>query len=99
MAQRSSRNRGKSRSTQKLAETSGGAGRSRQAGGAAAALAGSLLVLAAPALAQPGPDSPASPYTSAGPVAAGPLSGYTGMYATPVPPRSAVGSYRHSGLA
>jgi uncharacterized protein (TIGR03000 family) len=66
------------------------------AGGAAAALAGSLLFLVAPALAQPGPDSPSSPYTSAGPTAAGPLSGYTGTFATPVPPRSVVGSYRYA---
>jgi uncharacterized protein (TIGR03000 family) len=66
------------------------------AGGAAAAVAGSLLFLAAPALAQPAPGSPALPYNAAGPVAAGTLSGYTGQFATPVPPRAAVGSYRYA---
>ena len=68
------------------------------AGGAAAVLAGSLLFLAAPALAQPEPGSPASPYTSRGPAAAGPLSGYTGQaqFATPVPPQNVVGPYRYA---
>jgi uncharacterized protein (TIGR03000 family) len=63
---------------------------------AAAALAGGLLVLAAPALAQPDPGSPSPPFTTAGPVSAGPLSGYTGRFATPVPPRAAVGPYRYA---
>jgi uncharacterized protein (TIGR03000 family) len=66
------------------------------AGGATAALAGGLLALAAPALAQPEPGSPSSPYNAAGPVAAGTLSGYTGQFATPVPPRGAIGRYRYS---
>jgi hypothetical protein len=43
----------------------------KYAGGAAVALAGSLLALAAPALAQPEPGSPSPPYNAAGPVAAG----------------------------
>ena len=64
--------------------------------GAAAALAGGMLVLAATALAQPEPGSPSSPYTSAGPVGAGPLAGYTGRFATPVPPRAAIGPYRYA---
>src|SRR5690242_12796340 len=68
------------------------------AGGAAATLAGSLLFLAAPAVAQPEPGSPAPPYSSRGPVAAGSLSGYTGQaqFATPVPPQGYVGSYRYA---
>jgi uncharacterized protein (TIGR03000 family) len=65
------------------------------AGGAAVALVGSLLVLTAPALAQPEPGSPSPPYNAAGPVTAGTLSGYTGQFATPVPPRAAIGRYRY----
>jgi uncharacterized protein (TIGR03000 family) len=50
-----------------------------------AALAGAMLVLTAAAgRAQPAITQPNSPYTSGGPVAAGPLSGYSGMFATPV---------------
>ena len=64
--------------------------------GAVAALAGSLLILSAPALAQPVPGSPAAPYTTAGPVGAGALAGYTGQFATPVPPRNMVGPYRYA---
>jgi uncharacterized protein (TIGR03000 family) len=64
--------------------------------GTAAALAGGLLVLAAPAPAQPEPGSPSPPFTTAGPVGAGPLSGYTGRFATPVPPRAAIGPYRYA---
>ncbi len=54
--------------------------------GSAAALAGGLLLLAVPAApAQPTADSvKANPsYSSAGPVSAGPLSGYSGAYGTP----------------
>jgi uncharacterized protein (TIGR03000 family) len=71
--------------------------------GLAAVLGGSLLLTATPADAQPAPTSGASPYTSAGPVAAGPLSGYTGMFPTPLPPSAAaspyVGRYYYSPTA
>jgi uncharacterized protein (TIGR03000 family) len=69
--------------------------------GLAAVLGGSLLLAAAPANAQPAPTSNTSPYTTAGPVAAGPLSGYTGKFPTPLPVvsantfRTGVGSYSY----
>jgi uncharacterized protein (TIGR03000 family) len=73
--------------------------------GLAALLGAGLLLPAAPANAQPdpAPTSGASPRTSAGPVAGGPLSGYTGTFATPLPPSAAaspyVGRYYYSPTA
>jgi uncharacterized protein (TIGR03000 family) len=57
--------------------------------GLAAVFGGGLLLSTASAYAQPAPYSYAQPYTSAGPVAAGPLSGYTGQFPTPLPPSAA----------
>lgn len=69
--------------------------------GLAAAVGAGLLALTAPAQAQPAPYTYAQPYTSVGPVAAGPLSGYSGKFPTPLPPSAAyapngVGNYYYS---
>jgi uncharacterized protein (TIGR03000 family) len=58
-----------------------------------AVLAGAVSMFAAAGVrAQPSVSEPTSPYTSAGPVAAGPLSGYSGKFATPVPGRGPLGA-------
>jgi uncharacterized protein (TIGR03000 family) len=57
--------------------------------GLAALLGGGLVLLTAPTHAQPYPYTYAQPFTSAGPVAAGPLSGYSGKFPTPLPPSAA----------
>jgi uncharacterized protein (TIGR03000 family) len=62
----------------------------RFAFGLAALLGGGLLLSTGLVHAQPVPSSSAQPYTSAGPVAAGPLSGYTGQFPTPLPPSAAL---------
>jgi uncharacterized protein (TIGR03000 family) len=74
--------------------------------GLAAVLGGSLL-LAAPVHAQQpqAPTSNRSPFTTVGPVASGPLSGYTGKFPTPLPAvpattaRPGVGTYYYSPSA
>jgi uncharacterized protein (TIGR03000 family) len=65
----------------------------RFAFGLAAVLSAGLLALPAPLQAQPAPYSYTSPYTSAGPVASGPLSGYTGKFPTPLPRSAAYAGY------
>jgi uncharacterized protein (TIGR03000 family) len=61
--------------------------------GLTAVLAAGLLALPAPAHAQPWPYTYTSPYTSVGPVASGPLSGYTGKFPTPLPPSATVTTF------